>query len=65
MSGVRNDSGILRTKKGRFVLVVLTDGSTAEGFGPDHPTILAMADVARAIVDGWSAELPDIVEKPQ
>ena len=27
MRGVRNDSGILRTKKGRFVLVVLTDGS--------------------------------------
>ena len=65
MSGVRNDSGILRTKKGRFVLVVFTDGSKAEGFGPDHPTILAMADLARAIVDGWSADLPDIVEKPQ
>ncbi|HWZ86774.1 MAG TPA: serine hydrolase [Thermoanaerobaculia bacterium] len=65
MSGVRNDSGILRTKKGRFVLVVLTDGSTAEGFGPDHPTILAMADVARTIVDAWSAELPDIVAKPE
>ena len=27
MSGVRNDSGILRTGKGRFVLVVFTDGS--------------------------------------
>ena len=65
MSGVRNDSGILRTKKGRFVLVVFTDGSRAEGFGADHPSVLAIADVARAIVDGWSAELPDIVEKPQ
>ena len=30
MRGVRNDSGILRTKKGRFVLVVLTDGSKAD-----------------------------------
>ncbi|HEY1434927.1 MAG TPA: serine hydrolase [Thermoanaerobaculia bacterium] len=65
MSGVRNDSGILRTKKGRFVLVVFTDGSKADGFGPDHPTILAMADVARTIVDGWSAALPDITEKPE
>lgn len=65
MSGVRNDSGILRTKKGHFVLVVLTDGSKAEGFGPDHPTILAIAEVSKAIVDAWSAELPDIVEKPE
>jgi beta-lactamase class A len=65
MSGVRNDSGVLRTKKGRFVLVVFTDGSKAEGFGPDHPAVLAIADVSRAIVDGWSAELPDIVEKPE
>jgi beta-lactamase class A len=65
MSGVRNDSGILRTKKGHFILVVFTDGSKAEGFGPDHPTVLAMADVARTIVDAWSAELPDITEKPE
>ena len=65
MSGVRNDSGILRTKKGRFVLVVLTEGSKAEGFGPDHPAVLAIADVAKAIVDGWNTELPDIVEKPE
>jgi len=65
MSGVRNDSGILRTKKGHFVLVVFTDGSKAEGFGPDHPTILAIAEVSKAIVDAWSAELPDITEKPE
>jgi beta-lactamase class A len=65
MSGVRNDSGILRTKKGRFVLVILTDGSKAEGFGPDHPAVIAIADLAKAIVDGWSRELPDIVEKPE
>jgi len=66
MSGVRNDSGILRTKKGRFVLVVLTDQSKAEGFGAaDHPSVLAIADVSKAIVDAWSAELPDIVEKPE
>ena len=65
MSGVRNDSGILRTRKGRFVLVVFTDQGKAEGFGPDHPAIIAIADVSKAIVDGWSADLPDIVEKPE
>ncbi len=65
MSGVRNDSGILRTKKGRFVLAVFTDGSTAEGWGPDHPSILAIAELSRVIVEGWSRDLPDIVEKPQ
>ena len=65
MSGVRNDSGILRTKKGRFVLAVFTDGSQAEGWGPDHPSILAIAELSRVIVDGWSKDLPDVVEKPQ
>ncbi len=65
MSGVRNDSGILRTKKGRFVLVVFTDGSKAEGFGPDHPAIIAIADLARAIVDAWSKDLPEITAKPE
>lgn len=65
MSGVRNDAGILRTKKGRFVLVILTDDSKAAGWGPDHPAALAIADLAKAIVDGWSGSLPDIVEKPE
>jgi len=66
MRGVRNDSGILRTKKGRFVLAVLTDGSVAEGgSSADHPSVLAIADVAKAIVDAWSAELPDLPEKPR
>ncbi len=66
MSGVRNDSGILRTKKGRFVLVVFTDQSKAEGFGSaDHPSVLAIADVSKAIVDAWSAELPDVTDKPE
>jgi beta-lactamase class A len=65
MSGVRNDSGILRTRKGRFVLVILTQNGRAVGWGPDHPSILAIADVAKTIVDGWSADLPDIVEKPE
>jgi beta-lactamase class A len=65
MSGVRNDSGILRTKKGRFVLVVFTADSKAEGWGPDHPAVLAIADLAKAIVEGWSRDLPQIVEKPE
>lgn len=65
MSGVRNDAGILRTKKGRFVLVIFTDGTKAEGFGPDHPAVIAIADLAKAIVDGWSKDLPDITEKPE
>jgi len=65
MSGVRNDSGILRTKKGRFVFAILTADSKAEGVGPDHPAVLAIADLAKAIVDGWSRDLPDIVAKPE
>jgi beta-lactamase class A len=65
MSGVRNDSGILRTKKGRFVMAIFTAESKAEGYGPDHPAVLAIADLAKAIVDGWSRELPDITVKPE
>jgi len=66
MRGVRNDSGILRTKKGRFVLVVLTDGSKADVVNAaDHPSVLAIADVAKAIVDTWSRDLPDVVDKPK
>ena len=55
MSGIRNDAGILRTRKGRFVLVVLTAETKAVGLGPDHPAVLAIADLAKAIVDTWSA----------
>ena len=66
MRGVRNDAGILRTKKGRFVLVVLTEDSKAESNNAvDHPSVLAIADVARAIVDVWSRDLPDIVDRPR
>lgn len=66
MSGVRNDSGILRTKKGRFVLVLFTDGATESAPNPaDHPASLAIADVAKAIVDSWSRDLPDLPEKPR
>jgi beta-lactamase class A len=66
MNGVRNDSGVLRTKKGRFVLVLLTDGSTATATNAaDHPSVLAIADVAKAIVEEWSKDLPDLPEKPK
>jgi beta-lactamase class A len=66
MSGVRNDAGILRTKKGRFVLVVLTDGGAAQAASSaDYPSVIAIADVAKAIVDSWSRDLPDIVDKPK
>ena len=66
MRGVRNDSGILRTKKGKFVLVVLTDQSKADPpSSADHPSVLAIADVAKAIVDAWSKDLPDVVNKPK
>jgi beta-lactamase class A len=65
MSGTRNDSGILRTRKGRFVLVVLTAETRSVGLGPDHPAILAIADLAKTIVDTWSAELPEITQKPE
>lgn len=66
MSGVRNDSGILRTKKGRFVLAILTDrGKAAASSSADHPSVLAIADAAKAIVDAWSRQLPDIVDKPK
>jgi beta-lactamase class A len=65
MSGTRNDSGILRTRKGRFILVVLTAETKAVGLGPDHPAVLAIADLAKTIVDEWSRELPDITAKPE
>lgn len=66
MRGVRNDSGILRTKKGRFVLAILTDGSESEsGSAADHPSVMAIADVAQAIVERWMKELPDVPAKPQ
>lgn len=66
MSGVRNDAGILRTRKGRFVLVVLTGGSTAESASAaDHPSVLAIAEVAETIVREWSRDLPDLPEPPR
>jgi hypothetical protein len=66
MSGVRNDAGILRTKKGSFVIVILTEGGSRQtASAADHPSVLAIADVAQQIVDTWSRELPDITDKPK
>jgi hypothetical protein len=66
MTGVRNDAGILRTAKGRFVLVVLTDGSPATNdSAATHPAAIAMGEIARAIVDDWSTDLPDLPGEPK
>jgi len=66
MSGVRNDAGILRTEKGRFILVVLTDGSSAvQENVVTHPAAVAMGEIARVIVDEWSRNLPDIAGEPK
>ena len=66
MRGVRNDSGILRTKKGRFVLVVFTDGSKADGARRRGPPGGARhrrrGEGDRGRVE---PDLPDIVEKPE
>lgn len=66
MSGVRNDAGILRTKKGRFAIAILTDHGAAESVSSaDHPSVLAIAEVSQAIVDGWRRELPDLPGRPE
>ena len=66
MSGVRNDAGILRTPKGRFVLVVLTDGSPGAGeTALVHPAAAAMGEIARTIVDEWGRGLPDVPGQPR
>ncbi|HEX9286597.1 MAG TPA: serine hydrolase [Thermoanaerobaculia bacterium] len=66
MSGVRNDAGILRTEKGRFVLVVFTDGSPmVNENAATHPAAVAMGEIARVIVDEWSRNLPDLPGEPK
>jgi beta-lactamase class A len=66
MSGVRNDAGILRTGKGHFAIVVLTDGSPpASDNLPIHPAVEAMGEIARTIVDEWSRNLPDVPGEPK
>ncbi|MEO8587639.1 MAG: serine hydrolase [Acidobacteriota bacterium] len=64
--GVRNDSGILTTKKGRFVLVSFSDG-IPDAKGATAAAVRAMGEIAAEIVNDWSASLPDlspVVELP-
>ncbi len=64
--GVRNDSGILTTKKGRFVLVAFLD-RIPDVKGAPATAVRAMGEIAAAIVNAWSAALPDlppVVEPP-
>jgi beta-lactamase class A len=66
MSGVRNDAGILRTEKGRFVLVVFTEGSPPANENTTiHPAAVAMGEIARVIVDEWSRNLPNVAGEPK
>jgi beta-lactamase class A len=63
MNGVRGDAGVLTTRKGRFVLVVLADRIPDDD--RDGPAVTrAMGELAKAIVDGWSATLPDAPVPP-
>lgn len=62
MRAVRNDSGILTTPKGHFVLVVFVDRIPP---GKESAARGAMGEVAAAIVDDWSASLPDLPPAPE
>lgn len=56
---VRNDSGVLTTRKGRFVLVMFADRIPETPGAPIRAT-QAMGEIAKVIVDGWSRTLPDV-----
>lgn len=57
MSGVRADSGVLATPKGTFVFAMFADGIPAGGAVRAND---AMGEIAREVVDAWSATLPDV-----
>jgi beta-lactamase class A len=67
LSGVRADSGVLTTKAGRFVLVMLVDRI------PDMPSVSVkvnetMGEIAKVIVDEWSrlhVQIPWLVSQEQ
>jgi beta-lactamase class A len=61
---VRNDSGILTTPKGRFVLVAFAD-RISDHKGATAQATRAMGDIAAAIVNDWSATLPDVAPSPE
>ena len=56
MSGVRADSGVLTTPKGTFVFAMFADLIPAGGSLAANN---AMGEIAREVVDAWSASLPD------
>ena len=62
--GVRNDGGILTTRKGRFVLVAFADG-IPDRKGATVQATSAMGEMAAAVVDAWSASLPDVTLPPE
>jgi beta-lactamase class A len=62
--GVRNDTGILTTRKGRFVLVAFAD-RIADWKGAATQATRAMGDIAATIVNAWSASLPDVAPPPE
>jgi beta-lactamase class A len=61
---VRNDSGILTTPKGRFVLVAFAD-RIPDRKGATELATRAMGDIASVIVNDWSAALPDVALPPE
>jgi beta-lactamase class A len=66
MAGVRNDAGILRTAKGRFVLAAFTaESPAANESAATHPAAIAMGEIARTIVEEWSRDLPDLPGEPR
>jgi N-acetylmuramoyl-L-alanine amidase len=56
MSGVRVDSGVLTTPKGTFVFAMFADRIAAGGSVRAND---AMGEIAKEVVDAWSADLPD------
>ncbi|MBK9062560.1 MAG: serine hydrolase [Acidobacteria bacterium] len=62
--GVRNDSGILTTKKGRFVLVAFAD-RIPDQKGATVQATRAMGEIAAAIVNAWAETLPDVAPPPE
>ncbi len=63
MNGVRNDSGILTTPKGHFVLVMFAN-EIPETWEASSRVRSTMGEIADAIVRDWSQSLPDLPKEP-
>ena len=59
MRGVRADSGVLTTPKGTFVFAIFAD-RIPDVAGASLKANRAMGEIAREVVDEWSATLPDV-----